>query len=280
MVQVGAYNTLKVARKAGPGIYLDDGGEGILLPARQVPPDTKTGDEIKVFVYHDSDNRLIATTQAPKAVAGEIALLKVVAVTPQGAFLDWGLMKDLFVPKSQQISFMREGGEYLVKLYIDRLTGRVAATEKLEQFLSNESLTVKEGDEVSLTVFRRSELGYVVIINGVHTGLLYADEVFRELKPGDTLSGHIRTVRPDNKIDVVAGKRGYQRVDDETSKVLRLLEDNGGYLPLNDKSDPAEIYRVLGMSKKTFKMTTGALYKQHKIIFTKTGIQLADLSGD
>lgn len=280
MVQVGAYNTMKIARKAGPGVYLDDGGEGILLPARQVPPGAKTGDELKVFIYHDSDNRLIATTMTPKAVAGEIALMKVVAVTPQGAFLDWGLAKDLFVPKSQQISFMRLGGDYLVKLYIDKVTGRVAATERLEPFLSNEELTVKENDEVSLLVYRRSELGFVVIINGVHTGLLYADEVFRDLKPGDVLQGFIRTIRPDNKIDVVAGKRGYKRVEDETTKVLRLLEDNGGYLPLNDKSDPEEIYRVLGMSKKTFKMTTGALYKQQKIIFTKTGIQLTDASGD
>jgi predicted RNA-binding protein (virulence factor B family) len=274
MIKVGEYNTLKVIRKATPGVYLEDGGEGILLPNRAVPEGTKVGDEVKVFVYHDSDNRLIATTETPIAVVGENALLRVVAVTPQGAFLDWGLMKDLFVPKSQQVSFMRMGGEYLVHLYIDRQTGRVAATEKIDHYLSNDPLTVKENDEVSLTVYRPSDLGYVVIINGLHTGLLFKDEVFTELSPGDTLKGFIRQIRPDGKIDVVAGKKGYHKVGDEATRILHLLQDNGGYLPLNDKSDPEDIYKTLGMSKKTFKMTTGALYKQQKIIFTQTGIQL------
>ena len=279
-VQVGLYNTLKVARKAGPGVYLDDGGEGILLPARQVPDGAKTGDELRVFIYHDSDNRLIATTMVPKAVVGDLARLTVVSVTPQGAFLDWGLAKDLFVPKSQMATFMRLGGEYLVRLYIDKQTGRVAATERLESFLSNEELTVTEGEEVSLTVFRRTDLGFAVIINGKHLGLLYDNEVYQDLTPGDTLTGFIRTIRPDNKIDVVAGKKGYARVEGEAGRILQLLADNGGYLPFNDKSDPEAIYQTFGMSKKTFKMTTGALYKQQKIIFTKTGIQLLDTVGD
>lgn len=274
MIKVGEYNTLKVIRKATPGVYLEDGGEGILLPNRAVPEGTKTGDELKVFIYHDSDNRLIATTETPKAVVGDNVRLKVVAVTPQGAFLDWGLMKDLFVAKSQQLSFMRLGGEYLVHLYIDRQTGRVAATEKIDPFLSNDPLTVKENDEVTVTVYRPSDMGFVVIINGLHLGLLYSDEVFRELTPGDTFQGFIRKIRPDGKIDVVAGKRGYQKVGEEAARILQFLEENGGYMPLNDKSEPEEIYKVLGMSKKTFKMTTGALYKQQKIIFTKTGIQL------
>lgn len=274
MINVGEYNTLKVIRKSTPGVYLDDGAEGILLPNRAVPENTRVGDEIKVFVYHDSDNRVIATTETPRAVVGDNVRLKVVSVTPQGAFLDWGLMKDLFVPKSQQLSFMRLGGEYLVHLYIDRQTGRVAATEKIESFLSNDPLTVKENDEVSLTVYRPSDMGYVVIINGIHTGLLYNDEVFQTLSPGDKLDGFVRKIREDGKLDVVAGKRGYEKVGGEAGRILRMLEDNGGYLPLNDKSDPEDIYRMLGMSKKTFKMTTGALYKQQKIIFTQTGIQL------
>jgi predicted RNA-binding protein (virulence factor B family) len=274
MINVGVYNTLKVVRKVGPGVYLEDGADGILLPTRFVPAGTQIGDELKVFIYHDSDNRLIATTLEPKAQVGDIALMKVVSVTAQGAFLDWGLMKDLFVPKSQQASFMRQGGEYLVRVYIDRQTGRAAASERIDGYLSNDPLTVKENDEVSLIAYRPSDLGYVVIINGVHTGLLYADEVFQSLSPGDRLQGFIRKIRPDGKIDVVAGKRGYQKVESEASKILRLLQENGGYLPLHDKSDPDEIYRTLGMSKKTFKMTTGALYKQQKIIFTKTGIQL------
>src|SRR6478735_9254862 len=168
MIQVGQYNTLKVIRKTDFGYYLDDGSEGILLPKRFAPARIKPGDEINVFVYHDSDNRLIATTQHPKGVVGDIVKLKVVDTTHQGAFMDWGLMKDIFVPKSQQSSVMRKGGEYLVKIYIDAQTGRVAATEKIEKQFSNEDLTVSEKDSVELTVFRRTEIGYAVIINGVH----------------------------------------------------------------------------------------------------------------
>ncbi|BAV09512.1 hypothetical protein SAMN05421788_101945 [Filimonas lacunae] len=276
MIEVGKFNTLKVVRQSEIGVFLDDGDKGILLPKRFVPPGAKVGDELEVFLYHDSDNRLIATTQKPIAVVGDMAMMKVVAVTPQGAFLDWGLMKDLFVAKSQQISFMREGGKYLVSLYIDAQTGRVAATEKIDRLLSNDDLTVKENDPVDLVVYRRSDIGYVVIINNVHTGVLYFDEVYEDLKPGDKLSGFIKKIREDNKIDVKAGVRGYDRVESETEKVLNLLKKNDGYLPYHDKSDPEDIYRVFGMSKKTFKMTTGALYKQKKISFTQTGIKLEE----
>lgn len=276
MINVGEYTLLKVLRKVEFGVYLDDGHEGILLPKRFVPRDIQPGDELKVFLYHDSDNRLIATTQQPKITVGEIALLKAVSVTGQGAFLDWGLMKDLFVPKSQQISSMREGGRYLVRAYIDQQTGRVAATEKIDHTLNNDELTVKEMDEVDLLVYRRSDVGYVVIINGVHTGLLYFNEVYTDLEPGDKLRGFIKKIRPDNKIDVVAGKPGYNRVEDAADKIIRLLKENSGYLPYHDKSDPEDIYEFFGMSKKTFKMTTGTLYKQQKINFTKTGIQLLE----
>jgi predicted RNA-binding protein (virulence factor B family) len=272
-VQPGQYNTLKVTRKVDFGFYLDDGGEGILLPKRFVPRSLRIGDEIEVFVYHDSDNRLIATTQKAKAVVGEIVKMKCISVTGLGAFLDWGLMKDLFVPKSKQLGGMREGAEYLVKLYIDEQTGRVAATEKIDFLLSNDELTVKEKDIVELMVYRQSELGYVMIINNLHTGLLHSNEVYTTLTVGDKMQGFIKTIRPDNKIDVVLGKPGYQKVEDEAGKILRLLEENNGYLPYHDKSDPQEIYDFFGMSKKVFKMTTGALYKQQKIAFTKTGIQ-------
>ncbi len=273
-VQVGQYNTLKVTRKVDFGFYLEDGAEGILLPKRFAPGKLRIGEEIEVFIYHDSDNRLIATTQKAKATVGEIVKMKVVSVTGLGAFLDWGLMKDLFVPKSKQIGGMHEGAEYLVKLYIDEQTGRVAATEKLESLLSNEDLTVKEKDIVDLLVYRQSELGYVMIINNKHTGLLHSNEIYTTLHIGDKLQGFIKTIRPDNKIDVVLGKPGYQKVEDEAGKILRLLEENNGYLPYHDKSDPQEIYDFFGMSKKTFKMTTGNLYKQQKIAFTKTGIQI------
>ena len=277
IVQVGQYNRMKVNRKVDFGFYLDDGAEGILLPKRFAPRTLRIGDELDVFVYHDSDNRLIATTQKPNAIVGEIAKMKVVSVTGLGAFLDWGLMKDLFVPKSKQLGGMREGAEYLVKLYIDEMTGRVAATEKIEALLSNEQLTVKEKDIVELMVYRQSELGYVMIINNNHIGILHSNEVYTSLHTGDKVQGFIKTIRPDNKIDVVLGKPGFQRVEDEAGKILRLLQENDGYLPYHDKSDPQEIYDFFGMSKKTFKMTTGSLYKQQKINFTKTGIQLITL---
>ena len=274
MIRVGEYNKLVVQRMVEFGVFLDDGKEGLLLPKRFVPARTKAGDMITAFVYHDSEDRLIATTQKPKGIVGEIVLLTAVTVTQQGAFLDWGLMKDLFVPRSKQLSGMRVGGEYLVKIYIDEQTGRVAATEKLEPLLSNDEITVKEKDIVQLIVYRKTDIGYVVIINNLHTGVLHANEVYRDIHIGDRFEGFIKAIRPDNKIDVAAGKPGYQRVEDETAKILRLLKDNNGYLPYYDKSSPEDIYSFFGMSKKTFKMTTGNLYKQKKILLTETGIKL------
>ncbi len=274
MAHIGQYNELKVIRKTEFGVYLDDEKEGILLPKRFEPPDTAIGDVIKVFLYHDSENRIIATTQKPKAVLGEIVQLKAVTVTPQGAYLDLGLMKDLFVAKSQQLIGMRVGGYYLVKLYLDEKTGRLAATEKIEQQLSNEHLDLKKMEMVDLIVYRRTEIGFVVIINHQHTGLLHFNEVYRDINIGDRLKGYVKTIREDNKIDIVLGKPGYQRVEDEASKILRLLQEQDGYLPFNDKSAPEDIYSYFGMSKKTFKMTTGSLYKQGKIIFAKEGILL------
>ncbi len=274
MIQVGSYNNLKVNRRVDFGFYLDDGGEGILLPKRFAPKDLRIGDEIKVFLYHDSDNRIIATTQEPKGIVGDIVLLKCVSTTGAGAFLDWGLMKDIFVAKSQQLMGMHPGGEYLVKIYIDNQTGRVAATEKIEFQLSNENLTVKELEEVDLLAYRKSDIGYVMIINNLHTGVLHDNEVFRDINIGDRFKGFIKKILPDNKIDVLIGKPGYKRVEDESGKIIRLLEEHDGYLPYNDKSAPEDIYSFFGMSKKTFKMTCGTLYKQRKIDFAKEGILL------
>lgn len=276
MTEVGKYNLLRVIREADFGFYLDDGAEGILLPKRFVPEGLKTGDEIKVFVYHDSEGRLIATTQHPKGVIGDIVKLKAVTVTNQGAFLDWGLMKDIFVPKSKQLGGMREGAEYLVKIYLDEQTGRAAATEKIEPFLSNEHLTVKEKDVVDLIVYRRTDIGYLVIINNVHTGVLHFNEIYQQIGVGDKLKGFIKTIRPENKIDVAAGKPGYNRVEDEAEKILRLLGENNNYLPYHDKSDSEEIYTFFGISKKSFKMAIGTLYKQKKITLAKTGIKLPE----
>lgn len=278
MIKVGEYNTLKVIREAAFGLYLDDGAEGILLPKRFVPEGTKTGDEVTVFIYHDGEERLIATTQRPKGILGDIVKLKAINVTPQGAFMDNGLMKDLFVPKSQQLLGMRPNGEYLVKIYLDEQTGRLAASERIEQDLSNEVLTVKLLDEVDLTVYRRTDIGYVVIINNQHTGVLHFNEIYRDINEGDKFRGFIKKIYPDNKIDVAAGKSGYKRVEDESEKILRLLNENNGYLPYYDKSDPEEIYSFFGMSKKTFKMTVGNLYRQKKISLEKTGIKLVHSS--
>ena len=276
MIKIGEYNLLKVIKQKPMGAFLDDGAEGILLPKRFVPPGTKTGDQLNVFLYHDSEDRIIATTLTPKGILGEIVKLKCVSTTPQGAFLDWGLMKDLFVPKSQQVSFMRPMGEYIVKIYLDEQTGRLAATERIDQFLSNDELTVKEKDIVDLLVYRQSDLGYVVIINNKHTGVLHFNEVYRDVEIGDRFEGFIKTILPGNKIDVAAGQPGYSRVENESEKVLRLLKENDGYLPYHDKSSPEDIYSFFAMSKKTFKMTTGLLYKQRKIEFTQSGIKLIE----
>ncbi|KAA2238882.1 RNA-binding protein [Chitinophaga agrisoli] len=277
MINIGVYNTLKVKKAADFGVFMD-GGDGveILLPKRYVPAGTEPGNDLEVFLYHDSENRLIATTERPKGIVGDIVSLKAVDDTDQGAFLDWGLMKDLFVPKSQQLQRMRKGQEYLVMIYIDNLTGRIAATEKIDPYLSNDTLTVKELDPVDLIIYRRTQIGYVVIINQRHTGLLHFNEVFRPVDIGDRMKGFVKAIKEENKIDVVLGQAGYKKVEDESGKIIRLLQENNGYLPYHDKSDPEEIYAFFGMSKKTFKMTTGALYKQKKIEFTQTGIRLIE----
>ena len=274
MVNTGEYNTMKVLRLVDFGVYLDDGAEGILLPKRFVPANLNPGDDIKVFIYHDSDDRLIATTQQPHGILGDIVKLKAVSVTAQGAFMDWGLMKDLFVAKSQQLTGMLPNGEYLVKIYRDEQTNRIAATERFDNSLSNDVLTTKVLDVVNLIVYRRTDIGYVVIINNQHTGVLHHNEIYRSIGVGDKFEGFIKKIYPDNKIDVSAGKPGYQRVEDEAGKIVRLLEENNGNLPYYDKSDPETIYEFFGMSKKTFKMTIGNLFKQKRILLEDTGIRL------
>ncbi|MBS1669770.1 MAG: RNA-binding protein [Bacteroidetes bacterium] len=276
MVKIGEYNVMKVVKQLAFGLILDDGREGILLPKRFVPKDAQIGDELEVFLYHDGEDRVIATTQHPKGILGDIVKLRVVSVTPQGAFMDWGLMKDIFVPKSQQLTRMMVNGDYIVKIYLDEKTGRLAATEKIEPFLSNEILSVKEKDIVDLLVYRRTDIGYVVIINNQHTGVLHFNEIYRDIQVGDQFKGFIKKILLENKIDVAAGKPGYDRVEDETGKILRLLKEHNGYLPYYDKSSPEDIYSFFGMSKKTFKMATGKLYKERKIIFTETGIKLIE----
>jgi len=277
MIQVGQYNTLRVLRHVEFGLYLDDGKDGILLPKRFMPQNIKDGDDLEVFIYHDGDDRLIATTQNPKGIVGDIVKLRTISTTPLGAFMDWGLMKDIFVPKSQQINNIIPNGEYLVKIYIDEQTGRIAATEKFDYDLSNDDLTVKEFDEVKLTVYRRTDIGYVVIINNKHTGVLHHNEIYRNITEGDKIDGFIKKIYPKtNNIDVSTGKKGYQRVEDESSKIIRLLKENEGHLPFDDKSNPDAIYEHFQMSKKTFKMTIGNLYKKRIVKFEKEGITLIE----
>lgn len=273
MIQVGKYNQLTIQRFKDAGAFLEDGKDGLLLPKRFVPKEAKVGDVLSVFVYHDGDDRLIATTQQPYAIVGDIALLKVVGTSGHGAFLDWGLMKDLFVPHSKQISPMRLGGEYLVHVYIDEKTGRAAASQYLEHLLNNENPTVKTLDEVDLIVYRETDLGFAVIINNKHNGLIFANEVFQPLQIGQKLKGFIKNIREDGKIDVAIGKSGYQKVEDEAKKIMRLLKENNGYLAYHDKSAPEDIYAFFGMSKKNFKMTLGKLYKEKKIELTPTGFK-------
>jgi len=274
MIRAGQYHTLRIVKKVEFGLYLDAQGEELLLPKRFAPTGVKEGEDLKVFVYHDSEDRLIATTQSPLGIAGDIVTLKVVGLTNQGAFLDWGLMKDLFIPLSQQKSNLFVGQSITVLIYIDEKTGRVAATEKFDSYLSNDQITLKELEEVDLLVHRRTELGFEVIINNKHIGLMHFGDVFQEITLGERIKGYIRKIRPDDKIDVMPGQAGYKRVESETGKILRLLNEKAGYLPFHDKSLPQDIYSYFGMSKKTFKMAIGALYKQQKISFTNDGIQL------
>jgi len=274
-INVGQFNLMRVDRKVDFGFYMDDGGEGILLPKRFVPSGLQVDDTISVFVYHDSDNRLIATTQEPFAVVGDIAALKVVDVTSQGAFMDWGLMKDLFVPVSQQFSSMRLGGKYLVKLYLDKQTGRVAATEKIDNQINNDVLTVREGEKVKLQVYRESDIGYVVIVNQLHQGLVYKNEVFTHLHIGQMIEeGFVKKIREDNKLDIGIGKQGVEKLDDDQVKLIQLLKLHKGFLPYHDKSSPEDIYAFFGISKKAFKMNVGILYKAKKIIIEEGGIRL------
>lgn len=271
----GFYHSLTVLKSVDFGLYLDGGEAGeILLPTRFVPEGTKVGEVIDVFIYHDSENRLIATNQHPLVTAGEIGYLKIVTVTAQGAFADWGLMKDLFIPKSQQVNRMMEGERYLIGVYVDEQTERVAGTERIEGWLSNEELTVEEWETVKLLIQRETDLGFKAIINQKHTGLLHFNDVFRNLAVGDQLTGYIKRILPENKIDLSMQARGYARVSPDAEKILEKLRDANGFLPYNDKTSPEEIYLHFGMSKKTFKMATGSLYKDRKIDLTKAGMQL------
>lgn len=274
MIQVGKKNTLMVVREVSIGMYLEDGNEGILLPTRFVPPNTIVGNYIDVFIYHDNESRLIATTEFPILMADEIGFLNVKSITTFGAFLDNGIMKDIFVPLSNQKNKMYVGEYHFIKIEIDAQTGRMTGNEKFEKTLSNETLTVKELQEVKCLVYRTTEIGYELIINDLHKGLIHFNDVFKPIKIGEIHKGFIKKITPNNKLDIQLGIQGYNRVENETEKIIRLLNEENGYLPYHDKSAPEAIYEYFGMSKKTFKMAVGKLYKEKKIILTATGIKL------
>ena len=274
MIEVGKHHRLKVARRVPFGVYLFDGEEEVLLPLRFVPTGAQTGDEVQVFVYHDNDGRKIATTMQPKAEVGDIALLTCKSVTKSGAFLDWGIMKDVFIPEQYMQSRMIRGEDYLVYVYLDEYSGRVVATQKIDRFLSNEYLTVEEGDEVELLLLRRTDLGYAVIINRKHLGLLHESDILGHPKTGQALRGFVKKIREDQKIDVSLSQGGYDAAVDKEQQVMERLEREGGTLPFSDKSDPALIFETFGMSKKQFKMVLGSLYKKRMIELQDDHIRL------
>ncbi|MEL1244361.1 S1-like domain-containing RNA-binding protein [Flavobacterium sp. DGU11] len=274
MIEIGKYNTLKIVRDTQVGLYLSDGNEDILLPNKYVPREWDLEEEIIVFVYLDHEERPVATTLEPYIYLNEFALLRVNFTNKFGAFLDWGLEKDLFVPFREQARPMEKGKRYLIYMYMDEKSNRLVGTSKINQFLKNDELTVEEGDEVDLIVSHITEMGINVIINEQHKGLMYKDEVYEDLRTGDRVKGYIKTIRPDNKIDVSLQKKGFENIEPNAEKVLDELRASRGFLRLNDDSHPEDIKTVLKMSKKTFKKAIGTLYKQKLIEIKEDGIYL------
>lgn len=273
---LGDYNNLKIVKRVSFGLYLDGDEDGeILLPAKYVPDGYDIGDIIKVFVYLDNEERLVATTEEPLAKVGDFALLRVAWTNDYGAFLDWGLLKDLFVPFSEQEGKMVKGNSYLVYVTIDRKSYRIYASARLDKYLSRTKPPYETDEEVDIIVWRRTDLGWKVIVNGNHSGLVFANEVFRDLKTGDRLKGYVKRVRTDGKIDIALQRHGVAGDDDFSMRLLSAIEAQRGFLPLNDNSSPDEIYSMLGMSKKAFKRAAGKLYKQRLIIIDDDGLRLA-----
>ena len=277
MIQLGKRNDMKVLRMVDFGAYLDAGDIGeILLPNRYVPEGCKVGDEVNVFVYLDSEERLVATTQKSLVEVNHFACLEVKWVNEHGAFLDWGLMKDLFCPFKEQKQKMQVGYKYVVYAYIDAVTYRIVASAKLEKFISNERPPYSKGDEVDIIVCQRTDLGFKVIVDEKFYGMLFDKDVFKPLRKGDRMKAYIKQIRPDDKIDVVLqNESGRELVEGFAERLLQeLFASEGGCLPYHDKTDADEIYRVFGVSKKTFKRAVGDLYKRNLITLSDSGIEL------
>ncbi|APY07344.1 GntR family transcriptional regulator [Winogradskyella sp. J14-2] len=275
MIHLGEYNTLEILRDTEPGLFLGDGeNDEVLLPNRYVPEAFEIGDKIEVFVYLDNEERPVATTDKPFIKKGDFALLRCNQVTNFGAFLDWGLVKELFCPFKEQAFKMKSGGWYLVYCYLDEETERLVASSKTNRFLDNKELTVKQFDEVDLIVSHPSEIGMNVIVNKKHLGLVFKVDIYKDISVGDRLKGIVKKVRDDNKLDISLSQIGYRNIEPNAEFILNELKDNSGFLPLHDKSSPEDIKEHLQMSKKSFKKAVGSLYKDRLITIEDNGIRL------
>ena len=277
MVEIGKTNSLRVVKEVDFGLYLDGGDQfgEILLPIRYVPEDAEVDHYVDVFIYLDSEDRIIATTDVPFAEVDEFAYLKCIGTTSFGAFLDWGLAKDLLVPFREQAHDMTEGLSYFVRIYLDEETERIVASSKTNQFLDNSPHDFQEGDEVDLIIGTRSDLGVRAVVNNKYAGLLYHNEIFENIKPGMKTKGFVKKVREDEKLDVSLQPAGYEKVEGIAGEILDKLQRAGGFLEVNDKSSPESIKHVFGISKKVFKKAIGALYRERLISFEREGIRLA-----
>ncbi|GAB7025946.1 CvfB family protein [Geotalea toluenoxydans] len=273
MLEIGRYNELEVKKLSPQGAYLQSELGEILLPRRYVPAGLQQGDRLRVFIYLDSEDRLIATTQRARAQVGEFALLSVKEAGAIGAFLDWGLDKDILVPFAEQNVPMKRGEKHLVRLYLDK-SERVSASARIDRFLDNERIGLEQGQEVDLIIYQFTDLGAKVIINGIHSGLLFKNELYGRPGIGNRLKGYVKKVRDDKKIDVTLKKSGIQGLDTSRDRILKTLATTGGFLPLTDKSSPDVIAEVLKMSKKTFKKAIGGLYKDGFIDLKEEGIEI------
>ncbi|MEX2596262.1 MAG: S1-like domain-containing RNA-binding protein [Salibacteraceae bacterium] len=274
-MKIGDINKLTVKKESSIGLFLEDElGLEVLLPKRYVAEGTKAGDVIDAFIYRDSEDRLIATTETPIAKINELALMEVKSVTDHGAFLNWGLSKDLFVPHKEQLPKLKDGDKGLFYVYLDQLTQRIAASNKLDKFLSDQPEDLGHGDEVKIIVWKQHELGYQVVINEAYLGMVYRNQLFQPLNLGDTMIAYVNQIREDGRIDILLQKPGYAHIDDASSLVLEKLNANGGYLSLHDKSDPKTIKTQLNLSKKAFKKAVGGLFKAGKISLEEDGIRL------
>ena len=275
MLRAGRTQKLTVSRVSEYGLYLTDEEQNeVLLPNRYISLADKPGDVKEVFVYHDSEDRLVATTETPLLRAGEAGYLRVVDKTVHGAFLDWGLHgKDLFLPNRNQQGGILAGRSYIVYLYEDSITGRCVATTKLKGFINNDLISVKPRQEVALLVASESEIGFRVIVENRHWGMIYNNQLFRPVAVGDALTGYVRRITEDNRIDISLQQTGYAQVKDSAQELLRILREHGGRLPLNDDSSPEEIARTVQMSKKVFKRSLGMLLRSGEVTLTEGGIE-------